>query len=362
MQKKPAIIIVIDDLRKGGAEMLLVGVLNDLTQRFNVVLVSLTSQCGFDESSFQNVTSYSLGIKNKLSYLKGLYRLKKIIRNHRPVLIHSHLVYSTILARLACPANIPFVFSVHGKVGSYVFKQSFILSFLEKITVAKNQHLVAVSKDVLDDYEHVIRFKGKKYLLENYIGDNFFQPGISLKSYQPGQPLKIVALGNIKSPKNYAYLVQSFTYLAGLPVSLDIYGAKDKKIFPELSSFIAAHNLPIDFKGMADDIPGVFSGYDIYVMSSSHEGFGIAAVEAMACRLPLLLSDIPVLKEVTHSNAIFFNLREPDALAIKIKEILAGKYDLEALSARGVEIAGNYNKRGYVEKLNRIYDQVLQQR
>lgn len=360
MQNKPNIIFIIDDLRKGGAEMLLVGVLDDMRQRFNIILVSLTNKCEFAESNFDNVIRYSLDIKNKLSYIKAIYRLKEIIKNHNPVLVHSHLVYSTIISRLACPNNIPFVFSVHGEVGSYVFKQSFILSFLEKITVRKNQHLVAVSKNVLEDYEEVINFEGKKYVLENYIGDNFFQPGIVLKSYRKGEPLKIVALGNVKTPKNYEYLVKSFTYLTGLPVTLDIYGAKDKKIFPELSSYIAAHHLPIVFKGAANNIPGIFSGYDVYVMSSSHEGFGIAAVEAMACHLPLLLSDIPVLREVTHSNAIFFNLKEPGALATKIKEILEGKYDLEALSVRGIDIAGNYNKLQYLKRLNGIYDQVLQ--
>jgi len=360
MPSKPVIIFTIDNLGKGGAEILLVGLLQDLQQQFDVVLVTLTGECAFEENNFANIVRYSLNVKNRLSYLNAIYRLRLIIKKHRPVLIHSHLVYSTLITRLACPPGIPLLFSVHNEIGKYEFEKSFMLSFLEKITVKNNQILIAVSHTVLRDYESKISFKGKKYVLENYIGDDFFKSHLLHKPFKKGDTLKIVALGNVKLSKNYEYLVRSFLNLKNYPVSLDIYGGTDKKIFPELLSFIETHNLPVIFKGVAKDIPELFSGYHLYVMTSSHEGFGIAAIEAMACKLPLLLSDLPVLREVTHSIAIFFDLKQPDAASARIKEILEGRHDIETLAAKGINLAKNYNKQHYLKKLIEIYGQVVQ--
>src|SRR5580658_1807058 len=47
--QKQTIIIVINDLQKGGAEMLLVGILPELNARYNVVLVTLRDMCDFRE-------------------------------------------------------------------------------------------------------------------------------------------------------------------------------------------------------------------------------------------------------------------------------------------------------------------------
>jgi glycosyltransferase involved in cell wall biosynthesis len=117
--------------------------------------------------------------------------------------------------------------------------------------------------------------------------------------------------------------------------------------------------LPVTFKGVATNIPEIFSKYDLYVMSSIHEGFGIAAIEAMACGLPALLSDLPVLREVAFDNAIFFNVENPEALADQIKKILSQEYNLGDFSDKGIEIAKKYTKQNYLERLLVIYKDVL---
>src|SRR6185312_15674748 len=98
----------------------------------------------------------------------------------------------------------------------------------------------------------------------------------------------------------------------------------------------------------------------LFVMSSKNEGFGMAAIEAMASGLPLLLSDLPVFHEVTFDNALFFNITNPTSFVTLIKEILEGKYNLNQLSKKGIEIAKQYNKEKYLADLCSIYDEILQ--
>src|ERR1700679_3807965 len=105
--QKQTIIIIINDLQRGGAETLLVGILPELNERYDVVLVTLKDICDFREEEIVCAYRYNLGIKSQLSVLKGVLKLKSIIRRHKPSFVHAHLVYSSLIARLAFPAAIP---------------------------------------------------------------------------------------------------------------------------------------------------------------------------------------------------------------------------------------------------------------
>jgi glycosyltransferase involved in cell wall biosynthesis len=357
---KKTLLIIIDNLKKGGAESMLVGILPDLNKSYEVILVTLSKECDFKEDQIICCKKYNLGFKGKLSFISCVFKLKKIIKKHQPSLIHSHLIYSSLAARLACPDKIPLLYSVHGELSKSDFNKSRLLTIIEKVTIRKSHSVMAVSDETLKDYLQTIKKTKKIFVLKNYIADTFFEKNLKGKTFNQLQPLKILAVGNLKRAKNYDYLIKSFLLLEGLNVSLDIFGSTAHSLFNELQSVIDRNHLPVTFKGPADNLHEVYSNYDVFVMSSTNEGFGIAAVEAMACGLPVMLSDIPVFREITFNNALFFDLNDPLALANLIKQIIQGKFNLKEISKKGIEIASLYTKQKYLEKLFSIYDEVLQ--
>ena len=358
---KKTILLVIDNLVKGGAEVLLVGILPELNLRYNVVLVTLKEKTEFPKEEIIYRAKYSLGFKNKWSLIRCIYKLRKIIREHRPDLVHSHLIYSSLVARMACPSSIPLLYSIHGELSKSDFNNSKGLTFLEKNTIKKNHSLIAVSNIVLKDYETIIATVPNSFVLYNYISDEFFTNPIDLKSNKLIPPLKMVAVGNIKAAKNYDYLLNAFALLKNDPVTLDIYGNTNHPLYQELISKVESLSLKVTFKGAANIVREKLIDYDLFIMSSKHEGFGISVIEAMAFGLPLFLSDIPVLREITQENAVFFNLNNPQDLANKIKGVLEGKQNLSQLSAKGRHFAKKYCKKDYTEKLFTIYDQQISQ-
>ncbi len=358
--KSDKLLVVIDNLGRGGAEMLLVGILPELNRRFRLILVTLSDKFEFDDAELICAERYSLGFTGKMSLVPAILKLKKIISRTKPDLVHAHLLHSSIVARAACPPTIPLVFSLHTIMSKDALDNSLFYTWLEKAVLKRRHAVIAVSEAVLEDYRKIIAVPGPAYVLKNYVADEFLFPEKLSRPYNNLRQLKLLAVGNIKPVKNYPYLVSAFEQLKSLPVSLHIFGQGDDAAVRALQKEIDEKKVNIVLKGSTDNIAGLLPGYDLFVMCSRYEGFGIAPVEAMAMGLPLLLSDIPVFKEITYRNGLFFDLENPSDFVRLVQDIFDNKYDLTTMSAKGVEIArANYSKATYVENLFHIYDVLL---
>jgi glycosyltransferase involved in cell wall biosynthesis len=226
---------------------------------------------------------------------------------------------------------------------------------LERITYKKSHSIISPTNEVLADFNRSIGVKGKSEVLYNFVLDDYFENEINYNA--PSKEIKFVAVGNIKEVKNYQVIIDAFELLPNYPLSLDIFGLGDLK--ESQKKQIRDSNLLVNLKGSHDKIFEMLPLYDVFIMSSLTEGFGISAAEAMAVGLPLLLSDIKTLREVTHGNALFFDPRDAKCLADAIKAIFERKVDLKELSQRGKSIAReNYSKKKYVTGLLKLYSKI----
>lgn len=351
---KSTILIIIDNFKKGGAEVLLVGILKDLNEKYNVILVTLSEENHFNEYDLAYFKRYNLGFTGKTTLLRSVKKLRAIIEKHKPSIVHAHLFYSNLIGRLACPKHIPFFFTVHNQLSR---NTNTLEKIVEKMTVRNSDHFVGVSNMVANDYRNTIKKLSLSHVLPNYISSGFFLNGTALKN---SQTFKLVAVGNIKPAKNYGYLIQAFCRLKNIPVSLDIYGTTtNKKLYNEYIKAINENNLPIRFLGQIDNPGSVLGKYDAFISSSSHEGFGMSVIEAMASGLPLLLSDIEVFREITNDNALFFDIHSVESLTDVIQKVINDTRQLSTLSDTGKIIAQNYTKEKYISKLFTMYDDSL---
>lgn len=357
MQKKK-LLLVIDNLRKGGAEVLLVGTLTDLAEHYDIILVTLTEGSDFPEVAIHCKERHLLGFSGKYSLLQTVWKLKKIIKKTQPSIVHAHLFYSSLVARLACPSPIPLLYTLHNELSKNIFNKQPLLGLLEKYTIRPHHAVVAVSNLVLDDYASTIKLPSHHYVLKNYIADDFFE--IPPRPYHKEKRItKLIAVGNIKQQKNYEYLLHTMAIIKPLGLTLDVYGKKDKVLYPKLQALIEKEQLPVVFKGPADDMHLIYPEYDLFLMASSYEGFGLVVVEAMASGLPVLLSDIPVFREVTNDSAWFFDLNNSEGLANLLKLIIEDRVYLQAHNKKGRNIAEQYTKQQYIQSLLSIYGDIL---
>ena len=82
------------------------------------------------------------------------------------------------------------------------------------------------------------------------------------------------------------------------------------ELFEEVSKYAAKSPVHenIRFWGNRSDVPILLRTSDIIVMSSHWEGFGLAAVEGMAAKKPVVASDVDGLKQIVDGAGLIFKV------------------------------------------------------
>lgn len=93
----------------------------------------------------------------------------------------------------------------------------------------------------------------------------------------------------------------------------------------------------------ADEMAGLYRGAWMVALPSFYEGFGLPAVEAMRAGAPLVVSDIPVLREVAGDAALYAPPDRPDLWADRVQALLGDAGLREELRRRGLERAGLFD-------------------
>jgi glycosyltransferase involved in cell wall biosynthesis len=95
----------------------------------------------------------------------------------------------------------------------------------------------------------------------------------------------------------------------------------------------------------------VYRACDIYVTPAYTETFAHPLVEAMACGLPVIASDLPVHREVCQKAALYFPRFSPEALAQTAAKVAGSPSLAKDLSIPGQERSGHFSWRNHVQAL-----------
>jgi glycosyltransferase involved in cell wall biosynthesis len=92
-----------------------------------------------------------------------------------------------------------------------------------------------------------------------------------------------------------------------------------------------------------DDLPALYSGATLFAFPSLYEGFGLPVLEAMACGVPVVTSNLSATAEVAGDAALLVDPRDVDALAGAMRRLLTEDELRSSLRRRGLERAGQFS-------------------
>lgn len=142
----------------------------------------------------------------------------------------------------------------------------------------------------------------------------------------------ILFLSSLKPSKNVAGLIRAFAKLSlqDLPIGTQLVIAGKKAwLYEQIFALTAELNLggKVIFTGFVEDRekPVLMSGCSAFVLPSFFEGFGIPVLEAMACGVPVVVSNVASLPEVAGGAGVYVDPTSVDSIAEGIKTAFSGK-------------------------------------
>ena len=116
------------------------------------------------------------------------------------------------------------------------------------------------------------------------------------------------------------------------------------------------------FTGSRSDVLDLINIFEVYVMPSRFEGFGLSLIEAICAGVPAVISDIPALTEVCDNGKYALSFRSGDAqdLADKLRYALDNRDEMERLGKIASQYARqSFSIEGMVAEYERIFEEDL---
>tara|TARA_B100001123_G_scaffold178513_1_gene204579 strand:- start:1297 stop:2388 length:1092 start_codon:yes stop_codon:yes gene_type:complete len=230
-------------------------------------------------------------------------------------------------------------------------------------------------------------YQEKENLILNYKTENsiyIVSPGVDLEKFKSKNKFKsreklnlsqtskiLLSVGRLEPLKGYDVLINALSFLDtsdDFDVQLLIIGGdgKSKKELERLNSLKLKHGLSkrVNFLGVIDHdkLPLYFSAADVFVMPSAHETFGIAALEASACNLPVIAPQVGGLKSVVkHAQTGFLSdsNRCPESLMHYLEILLKNEPLREQFGINSRSHALNYSWKKSSTDLISVFEDVL---
>ncbi|KJG39026.1 hypothetical protein UA32_07180 [Photobacterium angustum] len=353
------ILLLITCLGRGGADKQVIELAKSLNRKGNEVLVVSMLTLGVMGTEAKNdINIKSLNIERGKVDLISLFKFYRIVKDFKPVILHSHMKHAVIFSRafkFIFFSNVKLINSFHN-ICSDKDRFNYLLRFSDFISdlntfVSSASKLSYVKRNIVNKYKSIV--------VGNYI------PQVSVKfPFREKSEVNYVigALGRIHSIKNYELLIKSFYFFNKEIKNSKLVIAGHGKI-DDLVRFSDTLGISdrVSFIGPISDISNFFYNIDLYVSTSKTEGFCLSLAEAIQHhRFSVVTNSGGVTDVLEDTSFIVNNHNEHD-----FSQRMLDAYDLdesrinEIINLNLNKVENNFSLDVIINKWISIYGQLL---
>lgn len=366
--KKIHILYLVSRLNRHGPIFQLYNIIKYLDRRkFHPRIVTLSPESRESLlSDFRkiDVEFDSIGMSRTAGMILGPRKIRRLLNENPADLIHIFDYRSTLLCAnsvigvprvVTCRQSYRHVF---GPILGYVMTRTFLRA------CGKCERIVAVSNSIRELVKDGIT--SRIDVIHNGIDQDKFKPaGEEEKKHLrahlglPANKRVFVSVGFLSETKGTHILVEAF--LGSKLSRSELLVLLGDGPLREKYSRLTAGNSNIRIVGFVENVTDYLSAADIFVSASLTEGCPNAVIEAMACGLPVVLSDILPHREILAFNeqaGLLFVTKNAASLSKMLSKSLVMDYSQQSLAALSI-IKNHLNAENMSRKYQQLYTKIL---
>ncbi|WP_170007318.1 glycosyltransferase [Bacillus fonticola] len=307
MFKKRKVAFYLPTLNGGGAERVVVNVLNNLANEDNIeFLMVLNKKEGvFVNQLSSKIPIYELKTKRMRDSIPALL---KFLKEEKPDLLisgMSHVNLITIIANRISKNKTKIIVTEHANLSSVNKKSkkntlfNIIKLILMKKLYPKTERIISVSKGVQDDLRKYIKLDNEqmKVIYNPVISNTLYVKAaeqVNHSWYENKKNPIIIGIGRLTRQKDFENLIQAFSILKSRVDSrLIILGeGKDREKLEKLIKDLGLEEY-VDLHGFEENPYKFLRNADMFVLSSKYEGLPTVLIEALALKCNIVSTDCP---------------------------------------------------------------------
>src|SRR3989344_104863 len=220
----------------------------------------------------------------------------------------------------------------------YTKKDYWQLKNWTEYSIRKAAHIIAVSETTKKDLiEYYMLQPEKISIVYHGYKKKIFKKDLNktdivsrLKNYKIDSPY-ILFLGSLRPTKNIERLIAAFDILRNKKLKLVIAGKKGwfyESVFTKVAELKLENRVVFTDFVSEEDLPYIISGAEVFTLPSLYEGFGIPVIEAMACGVPTLVSNVGGLPEISDNSAVIVDPYSIAEISAGIEECMKDRKKL----------------------------------
>lgn len=303
----------------------------------------------------------------KIKYLLKARQVKKIVDTICPDVVNAH--YATSYGTVAALSGLKnYVLSVWGSDVYDFPKKSLFHKWMLKYSLYRAKYIFSTSRAMADETH---KYTNKKIEITPFGVDmDLFNPNKRIRSYDLQQDGKFI-VGTVKAltPKyGIDYLLKAVYIIKRehpeIPIYVRIAGKGEKELeYKELAEQLEIADI-VTWLGFIpqEEAACEWANMDVAVIPSLQESFGVSAVEAQACQIPVIISNVPGLKEATRPQISSVVLEKIDAreIADAILQLYENRQLCIAYGIAGRKFVDReFEINNCFKKIEKIYENII---
>jgi len=291
-------------------------------------------------------------------------QLADIVLRFEIDVIHSHYALphavSALLAKDISGRDVKCVTTLHGTDITVVGAHPTMMN-ITKFAINRSDAVTAVSNSLVRDSENKLGIEsGKIKCIHNFINTEFFNPALKTNIGKEMEKRIIMHVSNLRPVKSPGDVIRIFHKMElEMPDQLELWIVGEGPLQHEMISLTEDLNIrnKVRFIGVCSNLGGLIASSDLMVLPSREESFGLVALEAMACGVPVLASRVGGLPEVIEDgvSGFLFEHGNVDEASGKGLRILKDKNYYDEVVKEGLRIA---NEKFSMKKIVSQYEEI----